>query len=406
MLLVLGVVVMASVLGYAMLSSAAMQKQTSTNAAASAGAQGLAESGVNLAIYYLQNPEKAPGYPTTYPETENYDRGGMYWRGTAGQFVDFGSPSVGSVKVAVYRPDVTNRWKYEIESFGRAPGSALQRSVVATVHVNADYKIDHAVMFSQDAVLTNGTLIGDDGGGDVYSNGGVSIPGGGQLLGVLTSRKYLLTEVEPDRINLSPAAVGKIIPRFDEVRSYTTYEFPKGTTNQSTVLAVSDIGAAYATKRLDPASGNAAGVYYAPGDLNLHAGAVVNGTLIVAGKLTIVPALLLGGDVTLRAAQPGFPAVVVGGDLHFNAGLAVAPRATIEGLVYVGGRVDATGGLVPTLDVRGALLAAGTTPISLTLGLLDASIRVNYDKALAHVPDFTDVGRTPMSIKMKSWDAQ
>jgi len=99
LLLVLGVVVMASVLGYAMLSSAAMQKQATTSAGAIAGAQGMAESGVNLAIYYLQNPGKEPNFPATYPQSEEYDRQRQYWRGTGGNFVDFGTPSVGSVKV-------------------------------------------------------------------------------------------------------------------------------------------------------------------------------------------------------------------------------------------------------------------------------------------------------------------
>jgi len=101
LMLVMGVIVVAAVLGYAMLSHASLTQQVSANSTQTVAAQGMAESGVNLAIYYLQNPEKWKEYPTTYPDTEKYDRDGKYWTGTNGQFVDFGSPSIGAVKVTI-----------------------------------------------------------------------------------------------------------------------------------------------------------------------------------------------------------------------------------------------------------------------------------------------------------------
>src|SRR5688500_14628068 len=53
MLLVLSVLAVAAVLGYAMLSIASIQRQLESNARRGPEAEGLAESGVNLAIYYL-----------------------------------------------------------------------------------------------------------------------------------------------------------------------------------------------------------------------------------------------------------------------------------------------------------------------------------------------------------------
>ena len=406
MLLVLGVIVMGSVLGYAMLSSAAMQKQATTSAAAIAGAQGLAESGVNLAIHYLQNPEKAPGFPTTYATAAQFDRDWGYWRGTNGAYVDFGSPSVGSCRVDVDRPDAANRWKYRITSFGRAPGSTLERKVVATVTVEAEYHVDYAATFTNDARLSTRTMIGDLMGGNVYSNGALSIPTGGRVLGYGVRRRVMASTVFPEGLWRTPSPFPKIVPTFDEIRSYATYEYPAGVVNQATVLTgVTNIGSGFDIQQLGPTSNNPAGVYYVPGNLTLHGGAVIDGTLIVQGSLTIVPAVV-GNEIRVRQAQRGFPALVVQGNLTFNALLSVLPTTRVHGLTYVGGRIDTTvpGLLFPTLEITGALLVNGTTPIYPTLGT--GMLVVNYNRELAQVPDLSQVGRTPTGIRVKSWKSQ
>ena len=134
----------------------------------------------------------------------------------------------------------------------------------------------------------------------------------------------------------------------------------------------------------------------------MHSGSEVHGTLIVQGTLTFVGALL-GGNTYLHSAQPGFPAVVVSGNMIFGSPLAVAPVARIEGLTYVAGKVDGSG-LLPTLNVKGSLMAGGTTPTFLTLPL--SYLVVNYDKSLAWVPDFSQAGATPISVRVLEWQAQ
>src|SRR5205823_4412594 len=77
LLLVIAVIALAAVLGYAMLSGATLQNRAGANQVRLAGADYLAESGMNIAMYYLQNPDKAPGYPSF---------GGVgYWTGTGGE---------------------------------------------------------------------------------------------------------------------------------------------------------------------------------------------------------------------------------------------------------------------------------------------------------------------------------
>src|SRR5688572_28167986 len=63
---VLVVVGIVAVMGLAMLSSSALQVQQGLNAQLAAEADTLAESGVNLAMYYLQHPTRAPQLKTGY----------------------------------------------------------------------------------------------------------------------------------------------------------------------------------------------------------------------------------------------------------------------------------------------------------------------------------------------------
>jgi hypothetical protein len=405
LLLVLGVVVVAAVLGYAMLSSAAMTRQVTNSAAITAGAQGMAESGVNLALYYLQNPEASPQYPTAYPATEAYERDRKFWTGTNGQFVDVASPAIGQVKVTVTRPNPAVRWYYEIEAVGRAPGSTLERKVMASTYVNAEYRFEHATVTTNDVGWTGNTRIE----GDSYSNGGLSIRTGGVIIGRAIRRKSGATQVLPTGGWMAPPANPKIVPTFDEVRSYLKYELPRGVENHATVLTKTDIGSAgvpllgllASGESLGPTASNPAGVYYAPGDLTMHADSEVRGTLIVRGNLTI-----LGTNVRIHEPKPGFPALVVGGNVNYGL-LTVAPKLSVSGVMYVAGRIDSallSGGLLPTVDVDGAMLVGGTSPVFLSLPL--SFVRVKYNPTLANVPDFSEVGRTPISVKVLEWEAQ
>ena len=56
LLVVVAVVALASVLGFVMLSSATLQNRASANQGRLTSADYLAESGLNIAMYYLQYP--------------------------------------------------------------------------------------------------------------------------------------------------------------------------------------------------------------------------------------------------------------------------------------------------------------------------------------------------------------
>ena len=76
---------------------------------------------------------------------------------------------------------------------------------------------------------------------------------------------------------------------------------------------------------------------------------------------------------------------------------------TVDGVAYIGGRVDA-GGLIPTFNVNGALLVSGSNPIFLSSAL--AKLNIIHDPTKIRVPDFADVGRTPTAVRVIGWQGQ
>src|SRR5207248_7282852 len=73
MILVISAIAIAAVLGFALLSTATLHTRTSGNSLRIGSADYLAESGVNLALYYIPYPSQAPSL-----------NGNAYWGGTGG----------------------------------------------------------------------------------------------------------------------------------------------------------------------------------------------------------------------------------------------------------------------------------------------------------------------------------
>src|SRR5207249_3297207 len=100
----------------------------------------LAESGLNIAFYYLQYPDRAPSLNTS-----------GYWAGTGGDLVLTSSPR-GAVNVTVTR-DATDSWTYEITSTATAGDQSdtrVTRSTGARVYVRSEYSVKHAGGFNSD----------------------------------------------------------------------------------------------------------------------------------------------------------------------------------------------------------------------------------------------------------------
>jgi hypothetical protein len=174
LMLVLIVIALASVLGYAMLSSAALRTQIGHNAEITSQAETLAESGVNLAQYYLQYPEYAPGGPFTAT--------GTYWTGTGGP-IAFTSGVSGTIDVTVTR-DAADKWTYDIVSVGRSVGDGstpIARTARSRVYLTSKYEIKHGTVFQNDltvpaALVIDGSLFAQR-SAVLKNNGNVKGPG-------------------------------------------------------------------------------------------------------------------------------------------------------------------------------------------------------------------------------------
>src|SRR5687768_10868605 len=133
LLLVVATLALMSGLSYAMLAAATLQNRTGGNQSRLMTADYLAESGLNLAMYYLQYPDRAPGYDTNFA-------GLGYWGGTGGNLA-ISSSIDGTVNVTVTR-DATDSWTYEVVSVASANGSSattVTKTTGARIYVRNEY---------------------------------------------------------------------------------------------------------------------------------------------------------------------------------------------------------------------------------------------------------------------------
>jgi Tfp pilus assembly protein PilX len=141
LLMVLLVVAVAAVLGYAMLASSSLQSQVAGNIQRASAAELLAESGINLAMYYVQNPTKAP--PAWVPNG-NPKPGDTILSATG---VSLGNRADGTAVDGTFdftvKLDPTVAGQYSITAIGHArPGTPVQANhtssaviTITTIHL-------------------------------------------------------------------------------------------------------------------------------------------------------------------------------------------------------------------------------------------------------------------------------
>lgn len=376
-MMVTAVVAVASVMGVALLASSALQSEATSNHVAGVQAYALAESGINLGLYYLQNVNdntKSPVGIVSYPG------------GGVGPYPrDLGTNVPGSFEIKFIRLTST---QYQVISTGTVPSAsagAVTRTLTANVDVNyftygltasnannlLGFTIPNSTTINGDvyvtcAVTNNGTVTGT-----IYAPNGSLL--GGLLGGVLRSLTTAL--------GLTPvpttASVNHYAPRY----TYNGVQY-----NAKTITTTADIPATP-----DPNT-NPGGVYVASATLDVAGNTKINGTIVI----TPSGALRVAGTNNTITPVPGFPAVVVDGDITYKTGAALE----IRGLTYVGGKINhallQTGG---TLKITGTLLFASTSP-SIDTGI---QVTVTYDRVKASVPTLVGANPPPCSVTVASW---
>ena len=403
MLLVLSVVAVAAVLGYAMLSVTSLQRQVEANQRRGPEAESLAESGINLATYYLLHPESAPGYP-------GWANVNWYWPGTGGP-IGFGAALGGTVNVVVTKVAATS-WEYEITSTGVAASSAVSRTVKQRVYLNADYEVNHAAIFGNDVTLGQYGQIGAVGEPiTVYARGQMFIKTGGKVFGNVYKGVFVpASQAQPfgGSFKALPVVPVVIPGTISEVRDYSTYKLPSDDTVYQAqihnpdggglleeLLGILGLGSGGDVASLGPSATNPAGVHIINGDVELLSGAHVSGTLIVKGNLT----LDIGTSAcNLTSLRPDFPALVVGGNIDATPSSTVG-SLNVTGACWVGGKIDGGAATNVNFNVTGALLCDG----GLFPSSPSARSLIKYRPDLVKINDFTDKGRTPKSVRVLSW---
>ena len=389
--LVLAVIALAAVLGYAMLTSATLQNRASANQARLASADYLAESGLNIAMYYLQYPDRAPGYPSF---------GGVgYWSGTSGDLT-LTSADNGTCNVTVTR-DTLDPSTYEIVSIGksgRLGETRITRTTGARVYVRTQYLIKHAGAFNANTTLFNNLTFQ----GDVWSAKNFGIKTGTSVTGTAYTSSPITSAgfISPTGGWGVPVNTSNPAPTSADLNLYKTYWYNDIQYNCQTV-PFNPIGNA----TLGTSATNPAGIWYIKpsGLLNISIGTLtVNGTMVVEGDLKV-----FGPLMTINITpQPGFPALVVTGNLEISQ---PQNKLTANGVVYVGGQVKSSGTipLLPinnsTFNVTGALLTGNTTTSPFISGYSVPTV-IKYDATKAKAPDLAlATQRSPKGISILRW---
>ena len=337
MLLVLSVVALVAVMGLAMLGEASVQSQTGRNTQAAAAAEALAESGADLACYYLMNPQQAPSLSDGY------------WHG--GNGITIGGVN-GSVDVGVL--SIGNK-DYSITATGRSGlsgASTPTRTVSITVRVERGLEVKVGAAFSTAVLTAPASLMVD---GDVQVNGALT------NLGTINGTAYATSATNSGTLLggwLPLSSDNQMqVPTAANLRNYQTYTY--GTSSYT----ATDLGASIAAGTvLGPTPTNPAGIYRHSGALSIGSNVTINGTLLVSGG-----PLNVTGSNSVITPMHGYPGAVVTGDVYLRG--PGTRNLTVNGMSWVGGGLKSSGVLTSSyLTFHGALLMGGGGTVDALFG--------------------------------------
>lgn len=370
-MMVMAVVAVATVMGMAILASNTLQAEASANQDQAWQADAMAESGINLGLYYLQNlgssdttkcPAAVSALAVPPPSNTPYSASN----------VTLGASTAGRFDLAI---DRLSRYRYSVAATGRSAASGgVSRKMAATVDVNyygygliATNPTTGSLLipasttvigdvYSSIPVVNNGTITGT-----VYASG-VSGSGSGGLLGSVLG-----------------LVAGLLSPSTSNVNHYTTYTYNGSLgTGELIVLGTLD----NVTKA--PSALNPAGVFYTAGNLTLGSNVKITGTVVTQGGQ-----LRVNGPGNSITAMDAMPAVVSDQDISYRTSNA---SLDVDGMVYTGGRISRSGAYTgDTLTVNGGLIFGGTT-VSIDSNI---TTKVRYDRARMSVKGFDTRGDPP-----------
>jgi hypothetical protein len=377
LVMVIAVMATASILAYALLESSSLQASISGNLANTANSEYIAESGINIATYYLQNPALAPA---SWTSTSGY-----LLHATAVPLND-GTSAAFDVSVS----STTTRDVFTLSSTGyTSTASPLTHAVTARVTVNRA-KIPAAGVFGGNIAIPAGATFSSGsitGGAAIQANGTISTSGSliGTLLGTVRAAPLPSTSyVAPTATNVNYYGVG--MP--GGVYLYTDGT-TLGTPQQITAATLNSAN----LPTLSP--NNPAAIFYHNGNLAISSNLAFAGTLVVrGGNLTIS-----AGNTTITInPRPKFPALLCEQNLTYGGRNSTL---TINGVVFLGTGFAWSGGINGSqCRINGALVLPGGKTIGSSA---TGSLAVTYTPSTIDVPGLTQFDQPGVNIKANTW---
>lgn len=380
LILVVFVMALAAILGYAMLSASAVQATASGNAVAAAVARAQAESGIHLAMYYLLNPGNAPNAP---PCT---------WSNVTFATTQPAETIPGSVTIEVRSP--TNNC-YPVVATGSSGsatgGGAVTRTITANICVGGNYLIQQAGAFNSSVTL--GSLVSftsaTPNAPAVASNS--TVTNNGQISGNISAPTVIENGTQTNGGVTSAPAVAPAPASTAYIYDYTQPYVYQGATCYPTQIT----GATITTLPASSPTTNPLGIYYCTGNLTVNGQINLSGTLIVGGVLTDSSKIYITPVASTLATN--MPALVVKNKLTISGASRVL-NAT--GVVYVGAGISGSGSTATSnITINGALLDTGS------LSGYSGVLSVTYNSAYTNIPSFVSPasGQTTPWVKIISW---
>jgi hypothetical protein len=379
LVLVIAVVAFASIMGMAILSASSLQAQVKGTTVRGADAQYLAESGVNVALYYLMHPENAPSL-----------NGDGYYPGQSD--LALGSDVNGTVTITVSKVSGLND-TYDVTATGSAgpnPDSRTTRGLTVRAYVPSTFVIDKAASFGG-----NFTVVGDmTVNGDVRADGTVTVSG--TVNGSVSATGSNATW------STNPAYPTRAVPAVSQINLYATLStgspfYAYQDSNGNTLIGTPQVLGASVTGTLTPAVNNPMNVWYTDDDLTLG-DCTINGTIFARGagrKVTIA------GDVII-SARSGMPALLVNSNILWP-GTGTPKSLTVDGLLWTSGAFMSSSGTAHhcATTVNGALMMASSTPR--IHSSYSGTVDVTYNASKVTLPDFCSADKTPQSVTILKW---
>ncbi len=342
------------IMSYALLQAAVLESAVSREGKCSAAAEYLAESGLQIGAYFLQQPYQSP----------HISEDG-FWTGTGNNPYRIGD---GTVAIAIARAPLLDAngatiWignpavaALDFDSYDiTATASIVDGTRTVTHTATARVRVRRDVFTSNSTLNFNGTV--------ELSGNNLSLAVQAQAAGTVTLKPPLnLTLLTaPSVIKQGNIALPIIysstplyLPTNRTVNHYLAYEY-NGRRYYGQKLNRSTLWFAWYSS----SSNNPLGVFWTDDDLDIRGMATINGTLVVmGGNLTIS-----GGWNSVNQSSD-LPAIVCDGDiiLKRNSGITVNSRP-----VYVGGQIRGDGSETSgnsSLNISGALYCGGNNGIS------------------------------------------